>query len=541
MTRSASASQAQRTQSLADLAAHDVLTGQGDAAATLMMADTREQVAALNGAIRDRLVATGLVDDTNTVATRAGERIGVGDRVATRLNNHDLAVANHDIWTVTAVGADGSVTLRSGRPTDLHAVPAGYVREHVELAYATTVYGAQGETTGTGHLLLGEHTSAASAYVAMTRGRVNNVVHIVADDVEDAQRQWEAVFSRDRADLGPTVAAARAGEDVDRYGTQTPVRRIDEVLAELRAAWSEQAELTDHHQHLVGERDTLQRLAVIRSRFAATRERLGAEQSHAETSWREAHRVVADLDTTVKSQTGAELQTRVRAAWRHDLSQAQRAAGVVDQGAGRLGQRRRQVHAATDQLAVFAQRWPPVHPDLPADPTELARQVKWLHGGRVEEQIDAYVTRQVAGAHPDADAARQAERTASTRLDRARKAGRQLDTTLHNELRPFGPAAHVADPGQRLTTVTDQLALIERNLTTATTRVDRLRSEPPIRALPSDGLKAEHDQWAADRAAKSQAAARQAQERWRRQQQAHRILPTDPGHPTIDHGPSIGR
>ncbi len=37
-----------------------------------MMADTREQVAALNGAIRDRLVAAGQVDDTHVVVTTAG-------------------------------------------------------------------------------------------------------------------------------------------------------------------------------------------------------------------------------------------------------------------------------------------------------------------------------------------------------------------------------------------------------------------------------------------------------------------------------------
>lgn len=35
---------------------------------------------------------------------------------------------------------------------------------HVELAYATAVYGAQGETTHAAHLVLGEHTGAASAY-----------------------------------------------------------------------------------------------------------------------------------------------------------------------------------------------------------------------------------------------------------------------------------------------------------------------------------------------------------------------------------------
>ncbi len=56
------------------------------------MADTREQAAALNGAIRDRLVAAGQVDDNHAMVTGAGERVGVGDRVATRRNDRDLGV-----------------------------------------------------------------------------------------------------------------------------------------------------------------------------------------------------------------------------------------------------------------------------------------------------------------------------------------------------------------------------------------------------------------------------------------------------------------
>ncbi len=258
-----------------------------------MMADTREQAAGLNGVIRDRLVAVGHVDDSHAVVTGAGERVGVGDRVATRRNDRDLGVTNRATWTVTAVDADGSLTLRGRRATDVRTVPAGYVREHVELAYATTVYGAQGETTGTGHLVLGEHTSAASAYVAMTRGRVDNVVHIVAADDADAERQWDDVFGRDRADLGPTVAAQRASEDIDRYGTQTPVRRLEDVLAELRAAWTQQADLTDHHHRLVVERDALQQVAAIRDRFAPAQQRLHTEQSTAEKSWRNAQDRVA--------------------------------------------------------------------------------------------------------------------------------------------------------------------------------------------------------------------------------------------------------
>ena len=42
---------------------------------------------------------------------------------------------------------------------------------HVELAYASTAHGVQGDTVTAAHLVIGEHTGAASAYVGMTRGR----------------------------------------------------------------------------------------------------------------------------------------------------------------------------------------------------------------------------------------------------------------------------------------------------------------------------------------------------------------------------------
>ena len=155
--------------------------------------------------------------------TRRGERIGLGDRVATRRNDRDLAVANRDTWTVAGIGEDGSllVTGRAGQ----RALPADYVREHVELAFTTTAYGAQGETVDSAHLALGETTGAASAYVGMTRGRHRNVAHLVAESVDDARSQWVDVFNRDRADLGPRHAAERAADDIDRYGPNAPPRR----------------------------------------------------------------------------------------------------------------------------------------------------------------------------------------------------------------------------------------------------------------------------------------------------------------------------
>lgn len=190
----------------------------------LVIADTREQVAAINATIRDRRRAVGERtgehggEQSGEPITRRGERIGLGDRVATRRNDRDLGVANRDVWTVAGIGDDGSL-LVSGRAGQ-RVLPNDYVSDHIELAFASTAYGAQGETVDSAHLIVGESTGAASAYVGMTRGRHHNVAHLVADSVDEARQQWVEVFNRDRADLGPGHAATRVDEDIDRYGTQ---------------------------------------------------------------------------------------------------------------------------------------------------------------------------------------------------------------------------------------------------------------------------------------------------------------------------------
>jgi conjugative relaxase-like TrwC/TraI family protein len=219
----------------------------------LIIADTRDQVAALNAAIRDRRHAVSDRADEQSgerageragePITRRGERIGIGDRVATRRNDRDLAIANRDTWTVAGIGEDGSlyVTGRAGHRT----LPADYVREHVELAFTTTAYGAQGETVDAAHLALGETTGAASAYVGMTRGRHRNVAHLVAESVNDARGQWVDVFNRDRADLGPNHAAERAADDLDRYGPNALPPSAGLQAAALQAARLQAAGLRD--------------------------------------------------------------------------------------------------------------------------------------------------------------------------------------------------------------------------------------------------------------------------------------------------------
>ncbi len=236
-------SEAERTHALARAAASALGP---PAPATLVMADTRDQVTALNGAVRDRLVAADQVDDTRVVVTSAGERLGVGDRIATRHNDRDLGVANRDTWTITQIAADGSLTVAGTKRSETRAeprtLPAAYAAEHVELAYATTVYGAQGETTHTGHLLLDEHTTGSAAYVGTTRGREQNLAHLVAEDVDQARELWVSAFHRDPADLGPGHAARRAADDLERYG---PLRPLPAALQQLREAWTMQQDLRD--------------------------------------------------------------------------------------------------------------------------------------------------------------------------------------------------------------------------------------------------------------------------------------------------------
>ena len=217
---------------------------------TLVVADTREQVAALNAAIGEHRLASqrdGQGDAAReAITTSAGERVGVGDTITTRRNDRTLGVANRETWTVTGLADDASLTvIREGRTSATagprtqggtqpgtrpgmrakpqvsrgeRTLPAAYVRAHVELGYARTVYGAQGETVDRAHFVLGDQSGAASAYVAMTRGRTANTAHLVADTIDQARQQWVGVFSRDRADLGPARAATRAAEDLDRYG-----------------------------------------------------------------------------------------------------------------------------------------------------------------------------------------------------------------------------------------------------------------------------------------------------------------------------------
>ena len=179
---------------------------------SVLIAETHDDVTALNGRARADLILNKTLNPDREVELRDGTAAGVGDTIITRLNKRELRtlvgrdwVRNGDIWTVTAVGDDGTITIardygtgttvgddgtikarRRGRRFGGSIVlPASYVAEHVDLGYAVTAYRAQGITTDSTHVLVEPTSTRETFYVAMTRGRHANHAYVTLDRADD--------------------------------------------------------------------------------------------------------------------------------------------------------------------------------------------------------------------------------------------------------------------------------------------------------------------------------------------------------------------
>src|SRR5699024_1239040 len=159
--------------------------------ASVLIAETRNDVTALNARARADLILDGTITPSREVTLTDGTQAGVGDTVITRRNDRRLRsmrdwVRNGDRWKITDVRDDGSVTVRKpGRRTGAIVLPADYVAEHLDLGYAVTAHRAQGITTDTAHVLVEPTTTRENLYVAMTRGRESNRAWVVLDRPDD--------------------------------------------------------------------------------------------------------------------------------------------------------------------------------------------------------------------------------------------------------------------------------------------------------------------------------------------------------------------
>src|SRR5690606_37648739 len=146
-----------------------------------------------------------------------------------------------------------------------------YVAEHAHLSYAATAYGVQGATVKGSHTILTDATSAASVYVGMTRGRNENALHIVAENLADARVQFIEAMERDRADRGLTDATRRAVEEVAGLTEHGPVRFVsDEIAALVQRATTAEAQAARWQQVSTALADLSDRETALREHARAT-------------------------------------------------------------------------------------------------------------------------------------------------------------------------------------------------------------------------------------------------------------------------------
>jgi len=268
-------------------------------AKSLLIAADSDTVRELNQRARADLVTAGTVDDTSTVILHDGLTAGRGDRVVTReidryltdgtqpTNSGTTAAAasgrradgfvrNGQQWVVDRARRDGSLAVRlldgDGRPgATAVTLPAGYVRRHVELAYATTVHRAQGMTTDTAHVLADAATTREAFYVAMTRGRHHNQAYLVLDP--PAHRHLDHPLTTSAADSEqPTrgevlnaIATTTSGQTSAHEAIRVEQDRAGSIAqlaneAETIAAYAHDLAATDLLINVLGDTPTINAL-----------------------------------------------------------------------------------------------------------------------------------------------------------------------------------------------------------------------------------------------------------------------------------------
>jgi conjugative relaxase-like TrwC/TraI family protein len=197
---------------------------------------TNEHATLINHYIQNTRLRTGALAGTPVAA--ADGAVYIGDVVMTRRNDRTLTtsagdpVRNRDRWTVTATHDDGSITARAHTSDATVTLPATYVSEFVQLAYATTEHGNQGITTDRSITLVTGTTTGRGLYVGATRGRVDNQFLVVTDQYSESEAMdlLGTVLATDRADT-PAVTHRR------QLAERQPARASEPKRRAIEPAW----------------------------------------------------------------------------------------------------------------------------------------------------------------------------------------------------------------------------------------------------------------------------------------------------------------
>lgn len=235
----------------ADAWLDDIIAGND----SIIVVDTTTDAGIASARCQQLLASNGLLGQTAGVGV--GQiQICVGDLVQTRLNTNTIAtsdgtrVLNRDVWRITGSNPDGDLLATHTRTAVTAEIPATYARDHVVLAYATTIAGAQGRTVDTGHVLVTPRTTAGALYVGMTRGRETNHAYVITDSHDHQEFQLGDLSPRDafaaaigRAPEGQPSATA-IEQRWNRNAGQRLASRTDDRIHQQAVEWWTQRQTT---------------------------------------------------------------------------------------------------------------------------------------------------------------------------------------------------------------------------------------------------------------------------------------------------------
>ncbi|MAT05937.1 MAG: hypothetical protein CL424_12935 [Acidimicrobiaceae bacterium] len=182
----------------------------------LLVTPTNEATERLNVRCQRLRIRAGEVDPDGRSIGVGPYRIHVGDEIATRQNDRRLhtdrkdMVRNRAIWTVDTIHPDGSLSA-TGKHGSVH-LPARYVNEHVELAYARTVMASQGRNVHGGLLFADSPMDVRTTYVALSRGSGTNEAFFAVVGEQTALDFLVQSMSADWIDLPATSRQAELND-----------------------------------------------------------------------------------------------------------------------------------------------------------------------------------------------------------------------------------------------------------------------------------------------------------------------------------------
>jgi conjugative relaxase-like TrwC/TraI family protein len=262
--------------------------GAGDAVIVARNNDTRDQ---LNAAARELWAALGLLGEGRTYG---GLEVAAGDRVICRQNDARLDVDNGTRGNVRELDSHRVVIETDAGA--VHELPAAYVEEHLEHAYALTGHSLQGGTAERAIVLASPRDLTAGwSYTALSRARGETAVLIV-DAHEDERSEFapggstvarepclariaRRMLERDDEDLAiehlrghehPERPAERAEPRIARRARE----RLDDLNARVAALTSERGRAEGHFEALTEPQ---------RKRFGHGRDRDAVERAYLES------------------------------------------------------------------------------------------------------------------------------------------------------------------------------------------------------------------------------------------------------------------